>query len=238
MTIAIAVKSTISALNTKSRSIFRLLAVPFVAVLYPIRNNWFGKNFANIISVLRLPLSLIVVFCWIYPSYKNRNLLDLYMGLAFMSVVLLSDGLDGAIARGLGTVSRFGKAMDPVADKVLYLSMMAALVAGAWAIIPIQVIATMLIFMIPAAYYELRLIIIAISTDKYCREKQVVEPSGANMWGKAKFALQSSAGFVGFGFPFVVAGFSMAMCLLVLSLPLAHMSLRGHQLELEAIQAK
>jgi hypothetical protein len=50
--------------------------------------------------------------------------------------------------------------------------------------------------------------------------------------------VQAASGFVGFGIPWQTAGFSLSMCLVVLSLPLAHMSLRGHQLDLEAIKAK
>jgi hypothetical protein len=96
----------------------------------------------------------------------------------------------------------------------------------------------MIACMTVAIYYELRLVMIAIVTDRECRIRHSAEPVGANMWGKAKFALQAAAGIAGFGLPWSNAGFALAMCLVVLALPMAHMRLRGHQLDLEAIRTK
>ena len=155
-----------------------------------------------------------------------------------MLVILISDGVDGALARGLEVESRYGKAVDPVADKVFYIAMAVCLIAGAWQIVNREIVIIMIACMTVAIYYELRLVMIAIVTDRECRIRHSAEPVGANMWGKAKFALQAAAGFAGFGLPWSNAGFALAMCLVVLALPMAHMSLRGHQLDLEAIRTK
>ena len=235
---ASAVKTTVGAVNNYSRSGFVVLANPAVNVLYPYRTKFLVRNLPNIISTLRLPLSLITVVGMVYPAYVEQDTKSLYIALAAMLVILLSDGFDGALARGLEVVSRYGKAVDPVADKVFYISMVICLIAGAWQIVNREIVIIMMACMAVAIYYEIRLVMIAIVTDRECRIRHSAEPVGANMWGKAKFALQASAGFAGFGLPWATAGFSLAMCLVVLALPMAHMSLRGHQLDLEAIRTK
>ncbi len=238
MSASTAIRSTISVLNAKSKSIFEWIVQPLVLSLWPRRSSWWVRNLANIISTARLPISIMVVVWGIYPAYHNRNLGSLYLSLAVMLIVLLTDGIDGALARGLMAVSRYGKAVDPLADKVFYMFMIGSLTIGAWGIVPREVVITMLVFMIPALYFELRLVATSIITERECIRADVAEPAGSNIWGKAKFSLQALAGFMGFGIPFVIAGFSIAMCFLVLSLPMAYMSLRGHQLNLEAIRIK
>ena len=174
----------------------------------------------------------------VYPSYVEQDAKKLYLSLLVMLVILISDGVDGALARGLEVESRYGKAVDPVADKVFYIAMVVCLIIGAWQIVNREIVIIMMACMTVAIYYELRLVMIAIVTDRECRIRHSAEPVGANMWGKAKFALQAAAGFAGFGLPWSNAGFALAMCLVVLALPMAHMSLRGHQLDLEAIRTK
>jgi phosphatidylglycerophosphate synthase len=232
------VKSSVNGVNKYSRSGFEVLAKPVVKILKPHNNRWVVRNLANIISTVRLPLSLVVVIGWVYPAYVNRQMQNLYISLGVMLIILLSDGFDGSLARGLDVVSRYGKAVDPVADKVFYVAMTVSLLVGATKLVPREIVIVMAVCMVPAIYYEVRLVTIAVVTDKECRIRHSAEPVGANMWGKAKFALQAAAGFAGFGLPWATAGFSLAMCLVVLSLPMAHMSLRGHQLDLEAIRAK
>ena len=238
LSVSTAIKTTVGAVNNCSRFSFVLLTRPLVKILYPHRKKWLVRNLANIISTVRLPLSLFVVVAIIYPGYVNQDAKNLYIGLAAMLIVLLSDGFDGALARGLDTVSRYGKAVDPVADKVLYISMILCLLYGGWQVVNRELVIIMLLCITVAIYYEVRLVAIAIITDRECRLHNSAEPAGANMWGKAKFVVQAASGFVGFGIPWQTAGFSLSMCLVVLSLPLAHMSLRGHQLDLEAIKAK
>lgn len=64
----------------------------------------------NGLSLLRLVLVIpIAVFLW------NDGPLDWLLGLVVL--VILTDWLDGRIARWTGTVSDWGKVIDPVADK-------------------------------------------------------------------------------------------------------------------------
>lgn len=238
LSVSTTIKSSVSNANKLSSSAFKLVAKPVVKLLLPYNDRWIVRNLANIISTLRLPLSLLLIFGMVYPAYVNQQKQDLYLALGLMLIVLLSDGFDGALARGLAAESRYGKAVDPVADKVFYVSSIVCLLLGAWNLVPREIVVVMLICIIAAVYFEIRLIMIAIATDNECRKRNTAEPVGANMWGKAKFFLQATAGFMGFGIPWVLAGFALAMCFVVLSLPMAYMSLRGHQLDLDAIKAK
>lgn len=231
-------KISLGSLNNANRSFFGWLVRPLVVTLYPRRESWWVKNLANIVSTLRLPVSVAVVVYLVYPAYMARDYQKLYIGLGLMTLLLLSDGVDGALARGLLSVSRYGKAVDPLADKVFYLSSLIALLLGAKTLVHTQAIVAMLFLLAPALYYELRLVIVALVTEKECRKKQTVEPVGANTWGKTKFGLQALAIFLGLGLPWPTLGFSCCMILVAVSLPLAHLSLRGHQIDLESIRAK
>ena len=73
-------------------------------------------NLPNSLSALRILLT--PVFVLLYESGRLR---------AAGSVLLLAaltDLLDGMLARALGQVTPLGKALDPVADKLLQLAMM------------------------------------------------------------------------------------------------------------------
>lgn len=72
----------------------------------------------NIISLLRL--ALIPVILW--ALFQRTALHDLW---AFILIVVAysSDFLDGFIARHTGQVSRFGKMIDPVCDKVITVAL-------------------------------------------------------------------------------------------------------------------
>ena len=74
-------------------------------------------NIANIITVVRILLA--PVFIWLLladdgadgPLRSRRPVLFV--------VAILTDSLDGMLARGRNLVTDFGKILDPIADKVL-----------------------------------------------------------------------------------------------------------------------
>jgi CDP-diacylglycerol--glycerol-3-phosphate 3-phosphatidyltransferase len=234
----LSVNDKLTSLNNINRSFFGLIVRPLVIFLWPRRTNWFVRNLANAISTFRLFASVAAVLLVVYPAYVNQQHTRLAIGLAAMLVLLLSDGIDGAIARNLDTVSNYGKAIDPLADKVFYLSAMAAACIGAKQLIHEQLLLSMLVVMLPALYYEFRLVAVAVITERECLKRNMAEPTGANTWGKSKFGIQAIAVFAVFGLPWPTLAFSIAISLVTLSLPFAHLSLRGHQLDLEAIRIK
>ena len=82
-------------------------------------------NIPNVLTMLRI--ALIGVFIWQYAQGKP------FVALAVFVVAGMTDYLDGYIARKRNLITSFGKLMDPLADKlmlitVLYCLMMDGLV--------------------------------------------------------------------------------------------------------------
>lgn len=80
-------------------------------------------NIANKITILRI--AMIPVFLVVLLSDITNNLQ--YAGIIFI-VASLTDFLDGYLARKLNLVTKLGKFMDPLADKLLVMSAMVAFV--------------------------------------------------------------------------------------------------------------
>jgi len=80
------------------------------------------KNLPNMITLLRL-LSAPVIFYFLATSKAIAAFV-----LALTAFV--SDWIDGYLARKMGTVSRFGELADPLADRLLVLSVLAGQVFG------------------------------------------------------------------------------------------------------------
>jgi len=79
------------------------------------------KLIPNILTFGRLVLTVIFLIMILYsppPDAENRSF---FLDIAFVLFVIagLTDVVDGPIARKLNVASRFGRMMDPLADKVL-----------------------------------------------------------------------------------------------------------------------
>jgi cardiolipin synthase len=82
---------------------------------------------ANFVSMGRL-LLLIPLFYFLREGDRgNGNL----WAVAIMAVAMLSDMLDGLLARVLNQVSDWGKVLDPIADK-LWICALAVFLAAPW----------------------------------------------------------------------------------------------------------
>ena len=83
------------------------------------------KNIPNILTVLRILLIPAIIFCM---ENKSSDLqwfaLFLYIGACF------SDFFDGFIARKFEIESTFGRFLDPIADKILIVSVIFMLIAN------------------------------------------------------------------------------------------------------------
>jgi CDP-diacylglycerol--glycerol-3-phosphate 3-phosphatidyltransferase len=75
------------------------------------------KLLPNILTVLRIPLAGLFVYFLLQPGLENKIL-----AAVFFSLAVITDFLDGYLARKYKFLSNFGKLMDPIADKVLTLS--------------------------------------------------------------------------------------------------------------------
>lgn len=81
-------------------------------------------NLANTLTFLRMALALPVLF---FMSGKSKA--GLATALVLFCAAALTDLFDGMAARSQGTVSDFGKFLDPLADKVLVLTVLAGFAA-------------------------------------------------------------------------------------------------------------
>jgi CDP-diacylglycerol--glycerol-3-phosphate 3-phosphatidyltransferase len=84
----------------------------------------FPLNLPNLLTVLRIvavPV-LVVVLLGAFPGGDAA-------AAAIFALAAATDGLDGYIARSRGSVTTFGKLMDPLADKLLIVAALISLVS-------------------------------------------------------------------------------------------------------------
>jgi CDP-diacylglycerol--glycerol-3-phosphate 3-phosphatidyltransferase len=74
-------------------------------------------NLANLLTMARILLIPVFVVLYINPTPKR----SLLAALVFV-IASVTDLLDGYVARKTGQVTRLGKLLDPIADKLLVLS--------------------------------------------------------------------------------------------------------------------
>jgi cardiolipin synthase (CMP-forming) len=75
----------------------------------------------NVLSLLRL--ASVPVFVWLFVSDRENAAVILYAAGAW------TDFFDGVIARRFDQVSEIGKLLDPLADRILIVALVVALVA-------------------------------------------------------------------------------------------------------------
>ncbi len=127
-------------------------------------------NIANRLTLFRLLL---------VPVFTFAVLLDVpggsYIGAVVFAIASITDGLDGYLARTRQEVTKFGKLMDPIADKLLITAALLCLVQlhqiSAWA--------ALLIIGREFAVSGLRMIAAS--------EGEIIS---ASKWGKAKTVCQ------------------------------------------------
>lgn len=138
-------------------------------------------NLANKLTVLRIILVPIIVVMAYIPF--ERSFLGISMNMWIMNLIFImasiTDTLDGNIARKRNQITTFGKFLDPLADKMLVVSVMLILVEKNLlpAIIPIITIIR------EFAVSGYRLIAVQCSG----------EVIAANIWGKVKTVTQMIA---------------------------------------------
>src|ERR1700728_4463973 len=84
----------------------------------------FPVNVPNILTVVRILLVPVLVVALL----EKTNTGDLLAAIVF-AVASLTDAVDGYLARSRNWVTTFGKLMDPIADKLLIVAALIALVS-------------------------------------------------------------------------------------------------------------
>jgi CDP-diacylglycerol--glycerol-3-phosphate 3-phosphatidyltransferase len=91
----------------------------------------FPANLPNFLTVARILFVPVLVVALLERSGNG----DVLAAVVF-SLASATDALDGRLARARGSVTTFGKLMDPIADKLLVISALIVLVSlnrlGAW----------------------------------------------------------------------------------------------------------
>lgn len=87
------------------------------------KNDWFANNCANVITVLRGVVMTYLVYglAVVDPSHRGKWLITMFF-------TQLTDGADGAVARGTDTAGDLGSTLDGGVDKYSAFLLLVALV--------------------------------------------------------------------------------------------------------------
>jgi CDP-diacylglycerol--glycerol-3-phosphate 3-phosphatidyltransferase len=135
----------------------------------------FALNLPNVLTLLRILLVPVLVVVLLGETENG----DLWAAIVF-ALASATDAMDGYLARTRNAITTFGKLMDPIADKLLIIAALVALVSldrlAAW--VAMVIIARELTVTITRMQATQQGVIIA-----------------ANWWGKAKTIVQVAAIF-------------------------------------------
>jgi len=128
-------------------------------------------NVPNLLTVVRILLVPVLVVALLDKTGGG----DLLAAIVF-AVASLTDYVDGWLARSRNWVTTFGKLMDPIADKLLIVAALIALVS-------LNRLAAWVAMVIIAREFAVTVLRVAVGT-----QQGVVIP--ASQWGKVKTAVQ------------------------------------------------
>jgi phosphatidylglycerophosphate synthase len=227
--------STIEKANLASRAFFKNLVSPVVSRYRqedPNKYPWLERNLANIVTFGRIASSGIIARGLV--TARDTPTRQLYFAAACLNVA--SDGIDGELARGLGTVSKTGKIFDPIADKILFSTMALGLVPyfrRTDGKMPIVLSTTALI----SIGLEAKVLVTGARVG-ILSQKLSQQPPGSNAYGKIKFATQCSAVLLGWGIPNPKIAQITATSLIVAAIPFSVLSEMGHSENLAMLKEK
>jgi CDP-diacylglycerol--glycerol-3-phosphate 3-phosphatidyltransferase len=135
----------------------------------------FTLNIPNALTVIRILLVPVLVVALLDESGDGDIL-----AAAVFAIASLTDAMDGYIARRRNSITDFGKLMDPIADKLL-------IIAALFALVELNRLAAWVAMVIVAREF-------AVTVSRiYATQQGVV--IAANWWGKAKTIVQVLAIF-------------------------------------------
>ncbi len=91
----------------------------------PVARTVSAWNVANYLTVFRI--LLVPVFAVLLLADGGQRAVYRYAALAVFALAIITDGLDGDLARRRGIVTDFGRISDPIADKALIGTALVAL---------------------------------------------------------------------------------------------------------------
>jgi CDP-diacylglycerol---glycerol-3-phosphate 3-phosphatidyltransferase len=84
----------------------------------------FPLNLPNLLTLMRILLVPVVVVA-LLDATPNGS----WLAAGVFALAALTDGVDGYLARSWGSITTFGKVMDPIADKLLIAAALISLVS-------------------------------------------------------------------------------------------------------------
>jgi len=135
----------------------------------------FPANAPNVLTVLRILLVPVLLVALLSETENG----DLFAAIAF-ALASMTDAIDGYLARRSDAITTFGKLMDPVADKLLIVAALIALVS-------LDRLPAWVAMVIIAREF-------AVTVTRLAATQQGVVIA-ANWWGKAKTIVQVAAIF-------------------------------------------
>ena len=135
----------------------------------------FTLNVPNVLTLLRILLVPVLVVALLEETANG----DLLAAIVF-AVASFTDAIDGYLARSRGDITNFGKLMDPVADKLLILAALIALVS-------LDRVAAWVAMVIITREF-------AVTVTRMAATQQGLVIA-ANAWGKAKTTVQIACVF-------------------------------------------
>lgn len=203
----------------------------------PSEYSWVVRNSANIVTLSRGVLTLLLIpVMFRAKSFRARIAVTI-----MASLVAMLDLVDGGIARKLGITSTFGKAVDPLMDKLFYVVVGVATVrshADQTGRLPRMLASTVAIgtvLEIDVAINSTHQGILA----KYCDHLDPENPAqltGATGNGKLKFLLQVLGLLLGWILPNRNSGRRAATTLLGLAAIFSRRSNHDHREEVLLLQ--
>lgn len=135
----------------------------------------FELNLPNVLTMLRIMLVPVLVVALLDQTHNGDLLAAIVFGLASAT-----DAMDGYLARTRNAITTFGKLMDPIADKLLIIAALVALVS-------LHRLAPWIAMVIIA-----RELTVTFTRMQATQQGVVI---AANWWGKAKTIVQVVAIF-------------------------------------------
>lgn len=218
---------------SKSREFFRILVSPVINRYRqedPRQYPWLEKNMANIVTIGRILSSGVIARGLVTATDKRTK--RIY--LTALCIDIASDGIDGEIARGLGTISTTGKVIDPLADKIMFGSLAIGLVPY-FQELGRKKNSIFTIITVLALALEIRVLITGARVGLVSKSLGI-EPEGSNVYGKVKFGLQCIAVLLGWSISDKRIAILITSGLLVVAIPFSDLSNRGHQKQLQKLR--
>ena len=135
----------------------------------------FALNLPNVLTLLRILLVPVLVVALLDETANG----DLLAAIVF-ALASVTDAMDGYLARTRNSITTFGKLMDPIADKLLIIAALVALVS-------LHRLAGWVAMVIIA-----RELTVTVTRMQATQHGVVI---AANLWGKAKTIVQVAAIF-------------------------------------------